>query len=175
MEKVKAFKELPTEYWLFVCEHLPNYYRRNDVLKSDILTRYTSGEEVSPEDLEWLPKDMDEAERMVEELDLALYNESVEAYNEKMKSYSYRHYLFAQEVENKLYEVLGEKEVDLTKLNYSAVVTERHSGETFKDTVTLISENGFKTSDYDEHWFRHSEMSLADLCIILDYLITGKW
>lgn len=175
MEKVKTYLELPHDYWNLVCEHLPNYYRRDDVLKSDILIRYVSGEEVSQEDLDWLPEDRDEADRMVEELDLQLYNEAVEAYNEKMKSYSYRHYLFAQEVENKLYEVLDGKEVDLTEQNYYVAITERHRGETFKDTVKLISKHGFKTSDYSEQWFRYSEMSLADLCIILDYLITGKW
>lgn len=175
MEKVKTYLELPHDYWNLVCEHLPNYYRRDDVLKSDILIRYVTGEEVSEEDLDWLPEDKDEADRMHEELDLQLYNEAVEAYNEKMKSYYYRHYLFAQEVENKLYEVLDGKEVDLTEQNYYSVITERHSGDTFKDTVTLISKHGFKTSDYSEHWFRYSEMSLADLCIILDYLITGKW
>lgn len=175
MEKVKTYLELPYDYWNLVCEHLPNYYRRDDVLKSAILIRYVTGEEVSEEDLDWLPEDKDEADRMHEELDLQLYNEAVEAYNEKMKSYSYRHYLFAQEVENKLYEVLDGKEVDLTEQNYYAAITERHCGETFKDTVTLISEHGFKTSEYSEQWFRYSEMSLADLCIILDYLITNKW
>lgn len=111
MEKAKTYLELPSDYWMFVCEHLPNYCRRDDVLMSGILTRYVSGEEVSDEDLEWLPKDKAEANRMVEELDLQLYNEAVEAYNEKMKSYSYRRYLFSLEVESKLYDVLENKEI----------------------------------------------------------------
>ncbi len=31
------------DYWDFICEYLPNYENRDDVLLSDILFRFTTG------------------------------------------------------------------------------------------------------------------------------------
>lgn len=83
MEKAKTFQELPKDYWDVVGKYLPNYYRSNAVLHSDILTRYVEGEEVNEEDLEWLPSDKDEARKQLEELDLRLYNEAVEEWERR--------------------------------------------------------------------------------------------
>ena len=41
-------------YWPFIEKNLPNYYRRDDVLYSDILMRYLSDEEVCETDLKWI-------------------------------------------------------------------------------------------------------------------------
>lgn len=83
MEKAKTFQELPKDYWDVIGKYLPNYYRSNAVLHSDILTRYVEGEEVNEEDLEWLPSDKDEARKQLEELDLRLYNEAVEEWERR--------------------------------------------------------------------------------------------
>lgn len=79
MEKVENYQELPENYWDVIAEHLPDYYRRDDVLKSDILTRYVNDEEVYEKDLEWLPDSKEEARKQLEELDVRLYNEAIEA------------------------------------------------------------------------------------------------
>lgn len=76
MEKEKAtnFNDLPYDYWDFVCDHLPDYYKRDDVLESNTLIKYIFGEEVEPEDLKWLPEDKEAANAMMKNLDLDLYN-----------------------------------------------------------------------------------------------------
>lgn len=75
----KIAAEKPFDYWDIVSEWLPNYSSRNDVLRSDILTRYTEGEEVSDDDLEWLPRDIEQARDELDKLDDALFNEAVNA------------------------------------------------------------------------------------------------
>jgi hypothetical protein len=74
-----------------VCEHLPNYERRDDVLESDILTRYVDeelddGDEGRQKDLDWVEKDcphfltkMEWAQSCSIEWDLSLYLEAVKA------------------------------------------------------------------------------------------------
>lgn len=85
MKEIKTYQELPNNYWNFIEKYLPNYTRRNDVLESDILTRYVENEEVDEDDLEWLPENKEEARKQLEELDVELYNESVEARNTFLK------------------------------------------------------------------------------------------
>lgn len=41
-------------FWEFIAEWLPEYSSRDDVLESDILTRYVCNEEVWEEDLKWI-------------------------------------------------------------------------------------------------------------------------
>lgn len=176
MDKVKTYIEMPDDYWTFIEEHLPDYSSRDDVLKSDILARYVFGEEVCDEDLEWLPSDKEEARSMAAELDLSLYNEAVEAYNKKMASYFYRYYTFAKEARTDLSNhIASKKEIDVAKYNYFVVVTERHCGETFTDKLVALSSKGFMTEEYDTQWFSYDEMALADVCNILDSLISGEW
>ena len=79
MKKVNTYQELPDNYWRVVERYLPGYTQSEEVLRSDILTRYIEDEEVCEEDLEWLPDSKEEAKRDLERLDLELYNESVEA------------------------------------------------------------------------------------------------
>ncbi len=40
--------------WNFICAYLPNYYSRDDVLRSDILRRYIDDEYVVESDLQWI-------------------------------------------------------------------------------------------------------------------------
>lgn len=79
-KKVSTYQELPDHYWdIIISNYLPDYYHRDEVLQSDILSRYIDNEEVCEEDLEWLPDSKEEAMEQLERLDLALYNEAVEA------------------------------------------------------------------------------------------------
>lgn len=45
------------ELWAFLTENLPNYYRRNDVLRSDILFRCCCDEKVDETDMIWITTD----------------------------------------------------------------------------------------------------------------------
>lgn len=45
------------DFWGFIEEWLPDYSRRDDVLHSDILLRYLTGEEVWEGDLKWIERD----------------------------------------------------------------------------------------------------------------------
>ncbi len=40
--------------WSFIGDYLPNYYSRDDVLRSDILFRYINNEDVSDSDIKWI-------------------------------------------------------------------------------------------------------------------------
>ena len=42
------------DYWRLLETHLPNYFKRDDVLLSDILYRYITNDEVSVEDLDYI-------------------------------------------------------------------------------------------------------------------------
>lgn len=173
MKKAKTYLSLPNDYWWFVCEHLPDYSRRDDVLRSDILTRYTSGEEVSEDDLRWLPEDMAEANRMSEELDLALYNEAVEAYNDKMESYFYRYSLLRDAAMEHICRILKVQHIDVPDCNFYVTVRERHSGEVFTEKLSHLSASSFSVEGGEN--FLYSEMDLGDLCVILDNLTKGEW
>jgi hypothetical protein len=69
-------------YWPFIEQYLSDYSSRNDVLHSDILTRYLDGEEVSEEDLPWIAQ-LGTREDVVAELmalDSYLLQKSLAAY-----------------------------------------------------------------------------------------------
>ncbi len=173
MEKAKTYLSLPNDYWQLVCEYLPNYYRRDDVLRSDILTRYINGEEISDDDLRSLPEDKAEAVRMSEELDLALYNEAVEAYNEKMKSFHHRYSLLRDEVMAQTWAVLNAQYINVSEYNFNVTIRERHSGEVFTEKLTHLSASSFTVEGGEN--FLYSEMDLGDLCVVIDNLTIGEW
>lgn len=69
-------------YWPFIEQYLPDYSSRDDVLHSDILTRYLDGEEVWEGDLPWIAE-LGTREDVVAELidiDSCLLQEAIEAY-----------------------------------------------------------------------------------------------
>jgi hypothetical protein len=69
-------------YWAFIEQYLPDYSSRDDVLHSDILTRYLDGEEVCEEDLPWIAE-LGTREDVVAELidiDSDLLQRALEAY-----------------------------------------------------------------------------------------------
>ena len=73
---------LPKNYWDVVSDNLPNYHRRDDVLESDILTRYLDGDEVNDDDLGWIANSFSgdgEVLLCLQELDTKLYSEALEA------------------------------------------------------------------------------------------------
>lgn len=174
MQNVKTYNELPSEYWNFVCDHLPNYSEREDVSRSNTLTNYVLGRKITEEDLDWLPKDKEEAGRMVDELDLKLYNEAVDAYNEKMKSYHYRLHLFREEVLEKLMEVLNGQHIDVSGYEVSVSVRGHYTGQAQTDMLTKLECTRFKTT-HSEESIHYSQMDIADLCAILDNLTIGEW
>lgn len=54
-------------FWQFIAEWLPEYSSRDDVLESDILSRYVRNEEVCEEDLKWINQCYDGYKRLVAE------------------------------------------------------------------------------------------------------------
>ncbi|MEI6646835.1 MAG: 6-phospho-beta-glucosidase [bacterium] len=69
-------------YWPFIEQYLPGYYSCDEVLHSDILTRYLDGEEVLEGDLNWI-SELGTREDVVAELidiDSWLFQEALEAY-----------------------------------------------------------------------------------------------
>lgn len=67
----------PDDGWDFTRLYLPNYYTRNDVLKSDILFRYVHDEEVNTDDLAELPENKDDAAELLRKLDAKLLEEAI--------------------------------------------------------------------------------------------------
>lgn len=76
-EYYKREKEHWFEWHIIEC-FLPDYYHRNEVLRSDILQRYVDNEEVCEEDLDWLPKSKEVALKELNELDQELLEESLD-------------------------------------------------------------------------------------------------
>ena len=90
-----------------------------------------------------------------------------------MKEKFYERYRrFREEVTIKLSEVLDSKTVDISGQNFEAVITERHSCESFTAKVERITSSGFEAGGEEYSW---REMSVADMCVLLDYVITGEW
>lgn len=75
---------MPTNYWTFIENYLPNYSSRGDVLWSDILMRYIDNEEVAKEDLKRIKEEIGlNKQTVVQELkriDQLLFAESLNAY-----------------------------------------------------------------------------------------------
>lgn len=173
-EKATNFNDLPNDYWNFVCDHLPDYYKRGDVLTSNTLIKYISGEEVELEDLEWLPDSKDAANAMMQGIDLNLYNEAVDAYNEKMKSYHYRLHIFREDVLEKLMDALNGQHINVSRYDVSVSVRNLYTSEVQIDKLTTLECTRFKTENNEES-IPYSQMDIADLCAILDNLTIGEW
>lgn len=170
MEKAKTFQELPKDYWDVVGKYLPDYQRRDDVLLSDILTRYVEGEEVIEEDLEWLPDDKEEARKQLEELDLSLYNEAVEEWERKYRAFAstlmnegYKLKLTAKELQE-WQEFAGEKEGEA--LSKAARELER-----IDDVLTDICSGRYNPYPNDgDYWRMSHDMKTQVLIRLCDVL-----
>lgn len=85
-----------------------------------------------------------------------------------MKSHSDRLYDFKCEVIKEINETVGDKEVDLQNREIKATITERHCGEVYEEYIESVSKYVFKAGGCT---CRLEEMSVADLCLVLDYLL----
>ena len=67
--------------WQFIGEYLPDYYHRDDVLRSDILCRYLNNEDVDESDLQWIYQefgsDKTKVQEALERLDMELAHEAL--------------------------------------------------------------------------------------------------
>ena len=79
-----------SELWSFICAYLPNYYSRNDVLKSDILFRFLEGDEISKNDMKWIEEEFGgDAQRVGQEckrLDTAFFSEALRVFYDQLLS-----------------------------------------------------------------------------------------
>lgn len=91
---------------------------------------------------------------------------------EQTKSYFARHYEFEKEVLTKICNILGDNEVNLEEQNYTVLVQEHISGEQFTAQLESVSGSSFTA---DGETYRLSDMNLADLCIVLEHLISDEW
>lgn len=75
-------------FWEFIAEWLPEYSSRDDVLESDIFTRYVCNEEVWEEDLKWINQYYDGDKQLVVkqliDLETKFTKEALEAFYEVM-------------------------------------------------------------------------------------------
>ena len=66
----------------FIEEYLPDYYHRDDVLRSDILCRYLDNEDVDESDLQWIYQefgsDKTKVQDALERLDMKLAHEALQ-------------------------------------------------------------------------------------------------
>ncbi|MBQ3629315.1 MAG: 6-phospho-beta-glucosidase [Bacteroidaceae bacterium] len=93
MKDIDKDNETYHSFWNFIAEWLPGYYSRNDVLESDILTRYVSDEEVWDKDLEWINQYHRGDKQLVLErlidLETNFAKEALSAYYEKALTKAY--------------------------------------------------------------------------------------
>ena len=70
--------------WHFIETYLPNYSSRDDVLRSDILYRYLTNDDVDEEDKKWIAKEFKNDFNAIKQecirLDLKFLSESLETY-----------------------------------------------------------------------------------------------
>lgn len=79
------------ELWVFISEYLPNYYRRNDVLRSDILMRFYCGENVDESDKVWIMKEFGNNRSLIRQeslkLELKFVSEALHSFYEQLDAY----------------------------------------------------------------------------------------
>ena len=79
------------ELWVFISEYLPNYYRRNDVLRSDILMRFYCGENVDESDKVWIMKEFGNNRSLIRQeslkLELKFVSEALHYFYEQLDAY----------------------------------------------------------------------------------------
>lgn len=80
--------ERKSEYWNFISDYLPDYYTNDNVLLSDILYRYVTGDDIDREDMEMIKAEYgDDRETVCKylcELDKSLMAEAIDAYFEQL-------------------------------------------------------------------------------------------
>ena len=72
-----------SDYWRFLSKYLPNYSNRDDVLMSDILFRYCTGEYVCSDDIEYIEQNFANKEEVLEEcinMEKRFFNEAITNY-----------------------------------------------------------------------------------------------
>ena len=84
--------ELPKDYWQVIENYLPKYDSRDDVLENDILSRYTTDQEVCKSDLQWIKESFEDPQKVLNELNIQLYMEAFEAMK-KVVPLMYKGYL----------------------------------------------------------------------------------
>ena len=79
---------LPDDYWQTICDHLPNYHRRNDIAENDDLTKYVEEPlELSKEQTREFQKQFSsptEAEAYLTKWDTELFIEALQAQKDKL-------------------------------------------------------------------------------------------
>lgn len=77
-----------SDLWGFIEEYLPNYYKRDDVLRSDILFRYINDEYVDDSDLQWIREEFESDKEAIKKESLRLekgfLNEAMDSFYEKL-------------------------------------------------------------------------------------------
>lgn len=78
------------ELWVFISENLPNYFRRNDVLRSDILLRYYCGDNVDEMDKVWINKEFGNNRSLIKQeclrLEIRLVSEALQSFYEQLEA-----------------------------------------------------------------------------------------
>ena len=85
-----------SDLWGFIEEYLPNYYSRNDVLRSDILFRCINGESVDESDMQWIQEEFGSDKDAIKNESLRLEKEFL---NEAMDSF-YKQLIDIQQTDN---------------------------------------------------------------------------
>lgn len=79
-----------SELWSFIGEYLPNYYTRNDVLRSGVLFRFLEGDEIDESDRKWIDEefggDVSLVKQECQRLDKQFFAESLQAFYEQIPS-----------------------------------------------------------------------------------------
>ncbi|MBR6848475.1 MAG: hypothetical protein IKM74_10150 [Bacteroidales bacterium] len=79
-----------SELWSFIGEYLPNYYSRNDVLRSGVLFRFLEGDEIAESDRKWIDEefggDLMRVKQECLRLDKQFFVESLQAFYDQMPS-----------------------------------------------------------------------------------------
>lgn len=77
-------KSLYSNLWDFIEMYLPNYYTRDEVLRSDILYRFLDNEDVNDEDKKWIYEDFNNnivaIKQECKDLEMQFLSESLENY-----------------------------------------------------------------------------------------------
>ncbi|MBO7469630.1 MAG: 6-phospho-beta-glucosidase [Bacteroidales bacterium] len=77
-----------SDLWGFIEEYLPNYYKRNDVLRSDILFRYINDEYVDDSDMQWIREEFGSDKEAIKKESLRLekgfINEAMDCFYEQL-------------------------------------------------------------------------------------------
>jgi hypothetical protein len=79
-----------SELWSFIGEYLPNYYSRNDVLKSGVLFRFLEGDEIDESDRKWIEEefggDITLVKQECQRLDKQFFAESLQVFYEQISN-----------------------------------------------------------------------------------------